>query len=97
MKSVVAKNKGRASPSSPESVEAELYANVREYIANAREKVYVAANSAMVEAYWNVGREIVEKQGGGERAAYGDGLIDRLSAKLTADLVPATRAPICGT
>ena len=29
MKSVVAKSKGRASPSSPESVEAELYANVR--------------------------------------------------------------------
>ena len=88
MKSVVAKNKGRASPSSLDSVEAELYTNVREYIANAREKVYVAANSAMVEAYWNVGREIVEKQGGGERAAYGDGLIDRLSAKLTAEFGP---------
>ena len=29
MKSVVAKNTGRASPLSPESVEAELYANVR--------------------------------------------------------------------
>lgn len=29
MKSVVAKNKGKASPSSPESVEAEIYANVR--------------------------------------------------------------------
>ena len=42
MKSVVAKNKGRASPSSLDSVEAELYTNVREYIANAREKVYLA-------------------------------------------------------
>ncbi len=88
MKSVIAKNKGQAFPSSPETAEAELYASVREYIANAREKVYVAANSAMVEAYWNVGREIVEKQGGAGRAAYGDGLIDRLSAKLTAEFGP---------
>ena len=88
MKKGIAKSKGKAFPSSPESIEAELYANVREYIANAREKVYVAANSAMVEAYWNVGREIVEKQGGAERAAYGDGLIDRLSAKLTAEFGP---------
>lgn len=71
-----------------ETAEGELYSNVRKYIAKAREKVYVAANSAMVEAYWNVGREIVEKQGGAERAAYGDGLIDRLAARLTAEFGP---------
>ncbi|WP_407450895.1 YhcG family protein [Fibrobacter sp.] len=42
----------------------------------------------MVEAYWNVGREIVEKQGGSGRATYGDGLIDRIAAKLTAEFGP---------
>lgn len=42
----------------------------------------------MVEAYWNVGREIVEKQGGASRAAYGDGLIDSLASKLTAEFGP---------
>lgn len=68
-----------------ETAENELYDNVRGYIAKAREKVYIAANSAMVEAYWNVGREIVEKQGGAERSAYGDGLVDRLAARLTAE------------
>ena len=73
---------------SVETVENELYDNVRGYIAKAREKVYVAANSAMVEAYWNVEREIVEKQGGSGRASYGDGLIDRLAAKLTAEFGP---------
>ena len=68
-----------------EATAAELYANVRSYIATARTAVYVVANAAMVEAYWNVGREIVEKQGGAGRAAYGDGLIDSLAAKLTAE------------
>ncbi|MBO7309434.1 MAG: hypothetical protein J6V38_07385, partial [Kiritimatiellae bacterium] len=52
-----------------ESEERELYAHVRAYIVSARETVYAVANSAMVEAYWNVGREIVEKQGGSGRAA----------------------------
>ena len=68
-----------------ESVEAELYKRVRSYIAKARTKVYAVANKEMVAAYWNVGREIVEKQGGAERAKYGDGLIKGLSLKLTAE------------
>ena len=71
-----------------ESVEAELYKNVRSYIAKARAKVYTVANKEMVAAYWNVGREIVEKQGGAERAKYGDGLIKGLSLKLTAEFGP---------
>ena len=71
-----------------ESVEKELYENVRAYISAARAKVYAVANAEMVKAYWNVGREIVEKQGGNERSAYGDGLVDRLAAKLTAEFGP---------
>ncbi|MBR4614961.1 MAG: hypothetical protein IKO55_05090, partial [Kiritimatiellae bacterium] len=71
-----------------ESVEAELYKRVRSYIAKARAKVYTVANKEMVAAYWNVGREIVEKQGGAERAKYGDGLIKGLSLKLTAEFGP---------
>ena len=71
-----------------EAVEAELYKRVRSYIAKARAKVYTVANKEMVAAYWNVGREIVEKQGGAERAKYGDGLIKGLSLKLTAAFGP---------
>lgn len=71
-----------------DSVENELYTHVRSYIAKARAKVYVAANKAMVEAYWNVGREIVERQGGAGRAKYGDGLIKQLALKLTAEFGP---------
>ena len=71
-----------------ENAEKELYENVRAYIAAARAKVYTVANAEMVKAYWNVGREIVERQGGSDRATYGDGLIDRLAAKLTAEFGP---------
>ena len=39
----------------------------------------------MVQAYWQIGKMIVEKQGGESRAKYGDGLIKELSIKLTID------------
>jgi hypothetical protein len=71
-----------------ESVETELYAKVCRYIARARAKVYAVANTEMVVAYWNVGREIVAKQGGAERAKYGDGLIKSLALRLTAEFGP---------
>jgi hypothetical protein len=71
-----------------ESVEAALYKRVRSYIAKARAKIYTVANKEMVDANWNVGREIVEKQGGEERAKYGDGLIKGLALKLTAEFGP---------
>ena len=29
---------------------------------NARQKAYIAVNSAMVEAYWEIGRRIVEEE-----------------------------------
>jgi predicted nuclease of restriction endonuclease-like (RecB) superfamily len=47
--------------------------------------VYAAVNFAMVEAYWHVGRLIVERQGGEERAEYGTQLIQELSVRLTED------------
>lgn len=51
----------------------------------ARSKVYFAANFAVVEACWHIGKSIVEKQGGETRAEYGAGLIAELSARMTAD------------
>lgn len=84
-------NRNRKKTSSAEvveSVEKELYENVRAYISAARAKVYTVANAEMVKAYWNVGREIVEKQGGADRAKYGNGLIRSLSVKLTAEFGP---------
>ncbi len=59
-----------------------IYDSIKEVLASAREKAYKAVNFAMVEAYWNVGKLIVEAQDGNERAEYGDYLIKSLSKEL---------------
>ena len=45
-------------------MEQDFYVEVKQILNSAREKVYKTANFAMVEAYWNIGKCIVEKQGG---------------------------------
>lgn len=63
----------------------DIYSEVKEILATARNKVYQAANFAMVEAYWNIGKLIVEKQGGQETAEYGSRLLKSLSENMTRD------------
>jgi len=70
---------------SEEPTEKELFEGVRHILNLARNKAYTAVNFAMLEAYWNIGRLIVEKQGGAERSIYGDGLIATLTKRLTAE------------
>lgn len=61
-----------------------LYRAIEQIIEEARNKVYRTANFMMVQAYWNIGRTIVEEeQKGKERAEYGKELIARLSKRLT--------------
>ena len=43
----------------------------------------IEENYSLVETYWNVGRLIVEAQGGSSRAKYGNELIKKWSIKLT--------------
>jgi hypothetical protein len=63
-----------------------LYNNVKHIIENARDTVYRAANFAMVQSYWQIGKLIVqEEQNGKERANYGTELINKLSEKLGAE------------
>ncbi len=62
---------------------AALYQEIRQILHNAREKVYQTANIAMVLAYWEIGKSIVEQQGGNEKAEYGTALISSLSKQLT--------------
>ncbi len=64
----------------------ELYKTISDIIYEARNKVYSTANSAMVEAYWQIGRNIVEyEQNGNARAEYGKSVIKNISDKLTRD------------
>ena len=64
----------------------QLYSSIREVLEQARSKAYRAINSAMVQAYWEVGRLIVEDEQKGEhRAEYGKQILKELSANLTRD------------
>lgn len=61
-----------------------LFQKVTQILENARNTVYKTANSEMVHAYWNIGREIVEEEQKGEdRATYGKEIIKQLSIKLS--------------
>ena len=62
----------------------DLYNRVSQIIEAARGQVARTVNTAMVHAYWLIGREIVEVQQQGQlRAGYGDELIKRLATELT--------------
>lgn len=60
-----------------------IFQEIKEILQEARNKVYKVANNAMVEAYWNIGRVIVEKQGGNDKAEYGTALLKNLSKEMT--------------
>lgn len=60
-----------------------IYFQIKQVLLQARAKTLTTINTAMVQAYWHVGKLIVEAQGGEERAAYGDDLIKRISERLT--------------
>ncbi len=61
-----------------------LYHSINKIIEEARSTVYRTANFAMVQAYWNIGKTIVEEEQNGEdRAEYGQEIIKQLSKKLT--------------
>ena len=58
---------------------------LKKILSESRNKVYQTANFAMVEAYWNIGKSIVEQQGGEGKAEYGARLIVERSKQMTAD------------
>ena len=62
-----------------------FYDEIKDILLSARNKVYQTANSAMVEAYWQIGKSIIREQGGEERAGYGAGLLAELSQQMTRD------------
>lgn len=64
--------------------EKKFYEDVRGILLQARELAYKNASSIMTQAYWNVGKRIVEQELlGKERAKYGSYLIKNLSKELS--------------
>ncbi|MBR2427884.1 MAG: DUF1016 family protein [Lentisphaeria bacterium] len=63
-----------------------LYGAIRQVLETARQSAYKAVNFAMVQAYWQIGRLIVEDEQNGEnRAEYGKKVLEELAKRLTVD------------
>lgn len=61
-----------------------VHADIVSLLEAARQAAARSVNALMTATYWEIGRRIVEfEQGGQERAAYGEALIERLSADLS--------------
>lgn len=57
---------------------------IKQLVTRSRQEAYAAVNQTMVNAYWQIGRRIVEEeQGGAERADYGKQILKQLSTVLT--------------
>ncbi len=64
--------------------EEHLYERIAAILDEARSRVARSINTAMVHAYWLIGREIVEvEQHGVERAGYGEGLMKGVATRLS--------------
>jgi predicted nuclease of restriction endonuclease-like (RecB) superfamily len=68
------------------TVDSPLLGDIRQVVEQARGRIQQQVNSAMVEAYWHIGRLIVEhEQKGEQRADYGKQQLQQLATKLTAE------------
>jgi predicted nuclease of restriction endonuclease-like (RecB) superfamily len=64
----------------------DFYSDIKNILQKARDNAYRQVNFIMVEAYWNIGKQIVlQEQNGEDRAKYGKAIIKELSKKLTQD------------
>ncbi len=64
-----------------------FHGDIKTILEQARSKARSVVNSAMVEAYWLMGRRIVEEEQKGEsQAKYGQRLLENLSKELSASL-----------
>lgn len=59
----------------------EVYGEIKKILIEARSNTYRAINNEIVDAYWKIGRLIVEAQGG-ENSKYGTNLLAELSKNL---------------
>ena len=63
-----------------------FYNDIKSILQTARDNTYKSVNFIMLEAYWNIGKKIVEVEQNGEtKAKYGSNLTSELSKQLTVD------------
>ncbi len=62
----------------------DIYFEIKEALIHSRNQAYTAVNFTMVQAYWQIGRIIVEhEQKGNLRSGYGKSVLQELSNRLT--------------
>ena len=67
----------------------DIYSEIKQALLLSRGQAYSAVNSAMVRAYWEIGRIIVEhEQKGRLRAAYGKGVLQAVAERLREEFGP---------
>lgn len=66
------------------TINSDLFVQVSDIITQSRAMIKQTVNTAMVQAYWHIGRLIVEfEQNGNARAEYGKAQLQTLSVQLT--------------
>ena len=69
-----------------EIIKSALFKDVLHILHTARQKAYTSINYFMIEAYWNIGKRIIEEeQQGKKRATYGEGIMKELSKALSSE------------
>ncbi len=66
-------------------VSKECYDDIKKIINESRNNVRNYVNTTILIAYWNIGKKIVEFQGGKDKSKYGDRILIDLSKQLTYD------------
>ena len=61
----------------------EFYKNVKERIIASKIKAVRSANKELIQLYWNIGKEIIEKQ---EKLGWGKSVVEELSKDLRREL-----------
>lgn len=68
----------------PKDIQSLFYLDIKQILQTARKRAYSTVNRAMVEAYWLIGKRIVQEEQDGEtRAKYGKKTLESLSKSLT--------------
>ncbi len=71
-------------PEKNDTGNSDFVSDIKAILTRARSQAYTAINSAMVQAYWLIGKRIVDEEQNGEvRAEYGKYIIKTVSQRLT--------------
>ena len=62
-----------------------IFREIKELVVISRNKVYNYVNVEMLYLYWNIGKIIINIQGGDKRVKYGERILEKLSEKLTGE------------